>query len=338
MGVSLTTEDESTHTPGPEINWNESRYVDFWDPEGRVGGWFRIGVRPNAGYAEMSACVFLPDERVGFTFGRPEVTGNTLEVADHRGTQRWEIVEPWRTNTVHFEGDLTLFTDPWALTEPQVAFASNPKAPAQVDLVCTTEGLHATMGQDQDQHHLILLPGQAAFHYQHMARVSGTVRVGDDTFAVLGRGGKDHSWGPRDWHAKTYFRWLICCIDDDNGFMLVRAVAPTAERRSGFVWAERSFAVVDGFEMQNRYGGAPHYQLEHTDVTVRARGVTWRASGWPQNAIPARHRQAGPDGREAILRIVKQPTEWTLDDGRRGIGHLEFHDLVEGGVPVGLHE
>ncbi len=107
------------------------------------------------------------------------------------------------------------------------------------------------MGQDQDQHHLIFLPGQADFHYQHMTHVVGTVRLGDVVYDLDGRGGKDHSWGPRNWHAKIYLRWLTCCIDDDNGFMLTRAVGPTAETRSGFVWVDRQFRVVDGFEMVN---------------------------------------------------------------------------------------
>ena len=81
MGVRLGEGDEGVHTPGPEINWNESRYIDFWDPPRRVGGWFRIGARPNAGYAEMSACVFRPDGQVAFAFERADDRG---EWADRR--------------------------------------------------------------------------------------------------------------------------------------------------------------------------------------------------------------------------------------------------------------
>ncbi len=68
MGIRLTEYDEGVHHPGDQINWNESRYIDFWDPQRRTGGWFRIGARPNARYAEMSACLFLPDGRVAFAF------------------------------------------------------------------------------------------------------------------------------------------------------------------------------------------------------------------------------------------------------------------------------
>ena len=338
MGIRLTDDDEGLHAPGDQINWNESRYIDFWDPVHRFGGWFRIGARPNAEYAEMSACLYLPDGRTAFAFDRAEIDGNTVAVGGRSGTQTWEIVEPWRTSRVGYTGTMSLFADPWALTNPKQAFTDAPKAMVQVDLTCTTEGLEAAMGQDQDQHHLIFLPGQADFHYQHMTHVVGTATVDGTRYEIDGRGGKDHSWGPRNWHAKIFLRWLTCCIDDDNGFMLIRSVGPTAERRSGFVWADGEFRVVDGFDMQNHYAGAPNYELLRTEVVVRAGGVEWSAIGVPQGYLPARHRQTNPEGEEAILRLVKQPADWQLADGRTATGHLEYHDLLVDGIPVGLHE
>jgi hypothetical protein len=338
MGIRLTEHDEGVHTPGDQINWNESRYIDLWDPVRRIGGWFRIGARPNASYAEMSACLHLPDGRTAFAFDRAEIDGNGLTAAGRSGSQTWEIVEPWRTSRVSYTGTMSLFDDPWALSNPKQAFSESPKADVSVALTVTTEGLGAAMGQDQDQHHLIFLPGQADFHYQHMARAVGTATVGGTLYEIDGRGGKDHSWGPRNWHAKIYLRWLTCCIDDDNGFMLTRSVGPTAERRSGFVWADREFRVVDGFDMVNQYAGAPNYELLRTDVVVRAGDIEWSAVGEPQGYLPARHRQTTPEGEEVVLRIVKQPTDWQLGDGRTAMGHLEYHDLVVDGIPVGLHE
>jgi hypothetical protein len=334
MGIRLTAYDEGVHAHGEEINWNESRYVDFWDAARRIGGWFRIGARPNARYAEMSACVYLPDGRVAFAFDRAEIDANGLSA----GGQRWEITEPWRTNRVMFAGSMSLFGDPWVLTDPKQAFADAPIEPAEIDLACSTAGLTATMGQDQDQHHLIFLPGQADFHYQHMTHVVGTVRLGDTMYEIDGRGGKDHSWGPRNWHAKIYLRWLTCCIDDANGFMLTRAVGPTKQTRSGFVLVDGEFRVVDGFDMLNHYADQPWHELTSTEVTVRAGDVEWTVTGTPQNYLPLRHRQRNEAGEDATLRIVKHPAEWTFADGRIAAGHLEYHDLMQGGVPAGLHE
>ena len=76
---------------------------------------------------------------------------------------------------------------------------------------------------------MIFLPGQADLHYQHMTHVTGTIRLGDDssgvgahTYVVDGRGGKDHSWGPRYWQAPWYYRWLTANVNEQFGFMASR--------------------------------------------------------------------------------------------------------------------
>src|SRR4051812_26273684 len=102
MGTRLTDVDEGVHAVGTAANWNESRYVDFWDSQQRLGGWFRIGNRVNEGHAEMSACLNLPDGRTAFFFKRAKISGNTLQA----GGQSWEIVEPWRENRVQYSGEM----------------------------------------------------------------------------------------------------------------------------------------------------------------------------------------------------------------------------------------
>lgn len=334
MGTRLIDADEGMHEVGTASNWNESRYVDFWDSRQRIGGWFRIGNRVNEGHAEMSASIDLPDGRAAFFFVRPKITQNTLQV----GGQSWEILEPWRENRVRYSGPVLLLDDPWTLTDPKLAFATAPRAHAEVDLVCRSTGLQHVMGSDQDHIDRIFLPGQADLHYQHLARSSGTVRIGSDTWHFDNAGGgKDHSWGVRNWHAKIYLRWLIASVDDDNGFLLVRAVGPTKKTRSGFVLENGSFHLVDDFQMKNEYAGAPHHELRRVGLKIRSGERTWTATGEPQAWLPLRHRQRNARGEDALLRIVKSPSNWTLE-GRAGEGMCEYHDLVVDGRPVGLDD
>lgn len=332
MGTRLTGFDEGMHPVGRAGNWNESRYVDVWDDAKRVGAWMRIGMRPNEGRAEMSVCIYLADGRVAFLFDRPGIHGNALAV----GGQDWSVESPYRRGRVRYEGDLLLLDEPWALTEPGRAYRESPRVHASLDLVSTSLGLDSVMGSDQDHIDRIFLPGQADFHYQHLARTTGRISVDGKTWDVDGHGGRDHSWGPRNWHAKIYLRWLICALDDRNGFMLVRAVGPTKTTRGGHVVEDGVFHLVDDFVMRNSYAGPPHHELRSVEVDIRAGELRWTATGRPQAWVPLRHRQRNVDGSEATLRIVKSPTDWQLDDGRTGAGHCEYHDLLERGIPVGL--
>jgi hypothetical protein len=333
MGELLRLDDEGVHEPGSEVNWNESRYVDFYDTTSGAGGWLRIGNRPNAGWAEMSVVANLPDGRDAFFFERANITANTLQ----SGNQSWEVVSPFDRTIVRYDGPVLLLDEAWAMTDPKVAFATAPRADCHIELDVRSFGLGSVMGQDQDQHHLIFLPGQASWHYQHLCRSTGSITIGDTTWQVNGRGCKDHSWGPRNWHAKIYLRWLIGMVDDDFGFLLTRAVGPTKQTRSGCVWQNGEFHVVDDFEMHNSYADAPHYELRGTEVTIRSGNRTWRASGEPTSWVPLRHRQPSADGTEATLRIVKSPTVWIID-GQDGAGMCEYHDLIVDGRPVGLDD
>jgi hypothetical protein len=72
----LEPKDEYTHEPDDATNYNESMYLNAFDVDQEVGGWFRIGNRVNEGYAEMTVCVYLPGGRVGFVYGRPQIDSN----------------------------------------------------------------------------------------------------------------------------------------------------------------------------------------------------------------------------------------------------------------------
>ncbi|MEV5559270.1 hypothetical protein AB0L44_36910 [Nonomuraea wenchangensis] len=332
----LSMADDYMHPPGDQQTWNESRYIDFHDPSSGVGGWFRIGMRPNEKHAEMSACVNLPDGRTAFYFERAPIDGNRLSA----GGQEWTIGDPYRISTVSYDGPVLMLDDAWTLVDPKKAFTTSPRETARIRLRVETKGLDAVMGSDQAHIDKIFLPGQADWHYQHLCWVTGTVQIGDTSFTVDGRGGKDHSWGPRNWLAKVYLRWFIGISEDDGlGFMLVRAVGPTKKTRSGHVWEDGEFHVVDDFEMRNTYLDTAPHTLRHTELTIRSGAREWSVTGEPEGWVPLRHLSKDENGNPAHLRIVKSPTLWRFDDGRQGAGMCEMHDRVDAeGVPVGLHD
>ena len=91
--VRLKPEDEYCHPVEAAENFNESMYINCFDHKKKLGGWFRVGNRPNEGYAEMSCCIYLPDGRVGFMFKRPEISGNEELNA---GGMRFHVSEPFK--------------------------------------------------------------------------------------------------------------------------------------------------------------------------------------------------------------------------------------------------
>jgi len=88
---NLVPEDDYTHPLGPEPNFNESMYFNFFDRARKVGGFVRLGNRANEGRAEMTTTLYLPDGRVLFTFGRPQISHND---AFDAGGMRFDVEEP----------------------------------------------------------------------------------------------------------------------------------------------------------------------------------------------------------------------------------------------------
>ena len=68
---NLVPEDDYTHELGPESNFNEIMYFNFFDPDQGSGEFLRIGNRANEGSAERTVTVYLAGGRVLFTRRRP---------------------------------------------------------------------------------------------------------------------------------------------------------------------------------------------------------------------------------------------------------------------------
>src|SRR5262252_2697955 len=113
--VRLVPEDEYTHTPDAATNYNESMYFNVFDPKTKIGGWFRIGNRPNEGYAEMTNCLYLPNGRVAFMYAKPKIADNN---AMNAGGMRVDVVEPFKHLKVRYDGKVVLLDRPNDMAEP----------------------------------------------------------------------------------------------------------------------------------------------------------------------------------------------------------------------------
>jgi hypothetical protein len=335
MAVRLEPYDEYTHEVTAESNFNESMYFNVVDPTQGIGGFFRLGNRPNEGTGEMTVCLYLPGGRAGFMFQRPEVTSNERFDA---GGLRFEVIEPFEELTVAYAGKVVLLDDPLELVDPKAAFTANPYADAEVRLTYTR--VSDMFGGEPDQPHEA--PGEefAKGHYEQLVRARGSIRVGDDEWEVDGFGLRDHSWGPRFWQAPWYYRWLTANVGDDFGFMASRVARREGDgTRGGFVWDDGKIHLCDHAEIATEWTdtGSYHSVVRGTLRSSRS-DRSWSFTGKVASMVPLRNRRKTPEGDWLHTRISEGMTEWTMDDGRVGWGLSEYLDQIIDDQPVGLAE
>lgn len=332
--MRLEPSDEYMHPLEAASNFNESMYFNWCDPGERVGGFVRLGNRANEGYAEMTACVYLPDGPVAFTFRRPEITNNDSFDA---GGMRFEIIEPFARQRVRYSGKICMLDRPLEMADPRTAFVENPWV--ECDLTLDYRALSPMLGGERvhDDGSPIVEDAERAFargHYEQHVAARGTVRVGDQEWAVDGYGLRDHSWGPRYWQAPWWYRWLTGNFGADAGFMMSIITARDGSQTSGGVWFENGeYQQLDGVSIDTVWTGTDLYH-EEIHAVAHVGNDERRIDGRVMSLIPLRNRRRSPDGEQFMTRISEGMTEWRCD-GRTGYGLSEYLDQIIDGKPVG---
>jgi hypothetical protein len=321
--------DDLMHENTGEENYNESAYYNFYDPNVRLGGFVRLGNRPNEGYAEMTCCLYLPDGRVGFMFARPKIPDNAK--FDGAG-MRFDVVTPMKEHRIRYEGNVCMMARPLDLLDPRAAFTQNPHVPALVDL--TYAAVSPVSGgeprQEKDGQWVSIKAektGQefAKGHLEQHGHATGRVVVDGTEWPFDGFGLRDRSWGPRYWQAPEHYRWLTMNFGPGAGI----AAARTVQRDGRAV--EGGYIYTSG--QPNRYVGKVEVDTEfagdeklHATLHVRVHPVDGGApeeiTGRVLAMVPLRNRRNG-----VITRIAEGLTEWRWG-ARVGYGWSEYLDHV----------
>jgi len=305
------------HSPGDEPAFNESMYFNFFDPAKELGGFFRLGNRPNEGYAEMTVCLYLPDGRVGFMFGRPQISGN--EGFDAGGL-RFAVARPFEALTVAYDGGLALLDDPLAMKDPKAAFTAAEHVECSVAL--DYRGLSPMLDAGG-------LAGFADGHNEQHVGARGRVALGGEETRVDGFGLRDHSWGARSWQAPRWYRWLTCNSGPAHGFMVsVIQTGDGEKRRGGVLFEDGDYTPIVDADLTTETSGEDRYH-ERIRCLARTAEREVEITGEVRSLIPLRHRREGE-----TTRIGEGLTEYCWD-GRTGYGLAEYLDRIEGGIPVG---
>ncbi len=318
--------DDLMHENSGEEHFNESAYYNFFDPRRRVGGFVRLGNRPNEGHAEMTTCFYLPDGRVAFMFKRPEIASNAAHDA---GGLRFDVREPFVEHHVSYRGHACLLRNPLEMADPRAAFAANPFVPVELDVRWL--GLSPVYGgeprrREGDRWMSVRTEkaGQefAKGHLEQHGTTLGTLAIGDERFTLDAPGLRDHSWGPRYWQAPKYYRWLTMSFGEDLGAVPSLVVQRDGrELHAGYVFRKgRDNEAIVRTEVETEYVGE---QRLHARMRVRVTtksGEAIEITGTVLSMIPLRNRRDG-----TVTRIAEGMTEWRWGD-RVGYGLAEYLD------------
>lgn len=331
--LRLEPQDEYTHTPEAAKNYNESMYFNMFDPDQKIGGWFRIGNRPNEGHAEMSVCVYLPGGEVAFMFARPKIEHNREMNA---AGLKIEVVEPFKRLRLTYDGRACLLKRPFEMADPARAFKENPLVPIKIDLAY--RGIAPMWGGEtvKADGSPIELDAEKSFaraHYEQHVAAEGAFTVDGRTFAVKGFGLRDKSWGPRYWQAIKWYRWCPMNFGPDFAMMVSIVAGEDGTRAGGMVLEGGKYHEIREAEIASDWD-ANHYQ---TALKIRAKTDvrSYDVSGRVLSLIPLRNRRKDEQGNELVTRITEGMTEYTCD-GKTGYGLSEYLDQIVDGRPVSL--
>lgn len=318
--------DEYMHLPSDDPNFNESAFYDLVNSDGSQAWTLRIGNRVNRGYAEVTVIGFLPDGRTAFHFQRAPIDNNDAFAA---GGVRFDVVEPMKRMKVRFVGDVRMLADATELEDPKRVFTESPLEHLELEL--DYEDLVTMYGVDS-------ISGGAATstlstgHYQGPAKARGTVKLGDRSEEISGFGFRDHSWGPRQWNAPKYWRWLTGVVDEGTFFEGFRwRIGDEQPPDFGVVSIDGKLSFVDRVDYSTTYGPAPYYP-ETVRITLHTTDGPVEVIGKQLHVAPLRHRSG-----EHVARIARAVFRCEFA-GRIAYGWSEYHDQVVDGIPIGITE
>jgi hypothetical protein len=318
-------QDEWPHSPGPEVNFNESVYVNGFDAATGTGGWMRLGNRVNEGHAELSICLYLPGGRIACSFRRPSISANDRFDA---GGLAYKVLEPFRSVEIRYEGELYIVDHPEALRDPQSLFARGADAAGRVRLTFVAEspihggapaheGVQTMYGRDF-----------SLGHFNQHGRVTGEIQVGGESFAIDGRGWRDHSWGPRYWQVIYYYRLFLANFDNGDGFMLLKLSDRSGyARRVGVLLVEGQYEEITDLDVITDWTATRDPQRVRLGVRTAQRKAVIEAE--ILTLAPLRNRRRA-DGETLVSRIAEGHTRFHWD-GRSGFGMTEYIERIEDG-------
>lgn len=222
----FTSVDEGRHPAGDDPWWQESVAFHWYDARHGVGGMHRIGYEPGQG--EGGTIVHhhgVLDATHRLRHNRRSPMNGDLDAA-------WfgDVEASWRCDEAGAPR-LRLDTDDCSLD-------------LRVDDAYPLTDFFPRGSANLDEEF-------AAHHYETSGRVTGTARVGRETYDIDGFGHRDHSWGIRRWRgALAVHRWVSGVIGPDLAFGSITWLGPEGPLvQGGYVVRDGEVRIADAADV-----------------------------------------------------------------------------------------
>jgi hypothetical protein len=201
FGIRL--EDEGVHAFDPTAEWwNESWFFDFFEDDGRQAGHVRLGLFPSQGRAWLWIFAMREGEWVAIEEPRLPLAlvGHDPLRIDAQGLHAsWEVKQPLVAGRLRAGG----------LGRVVSGARAGRLVPVSLDLEIEAVGPPHSGGRAAAPGHASATHRASRFEQPISAR--GTLELGGEARRFVGRGERDHSFGPRAWGLEWTF--LVLCSD-----------------------------------------------------------------------------------------------------------------------------
>jgi hypothetical protein len=319
--------DDLIHLPAANPGWRESYYFDFYDPVLGIGMWHSVGKRPYKGHSGYALGAWGSHTLAGI--GRDHFSQHTEE---HRvGGMHYECIEPlkkWRTT---FDGELGI-----PLLQPRLDVrcmlpegqAEMQRVPVRFDLTFT--GISPAYTYKDLPVWKPLFSG----HLDQVGRTTGTLTIADTTYEIDAVGGRDRSWGTRDWAYPRMWRFISVAGDGFNLMLWYTEADHGVSMVDGFVQEGGDFLEVVGYQETVQTDPAPGKaiprSLNFEALTVDGR--SFRVDGEVLQVMPVVFEKQ-QDGKPVTSWNDRALVRYRLPNGSSAYGNIEFGERILSGAP-----
>lgn len=287
---------DAFHGPGPEKDWSEEFYFDFYDRERDLCGYMRIALKPNLRQKEFQFHLLMPD---GSTIGGKEKVPFDRQSVEAKGLAFSRVMPQgiWR---ITMKANM-----------PRIGGRIEKRSHVEMDLTFT--GLNETVISEER------MPegtGPGISHAQQFGTVAGRLSTGIEDFEIDTLGFRDHAWGALDLESLGSRMMVACQFTKDQAFGMLRCSAQGKDSDAGFIHVAVSNRGLDSATVKTHAGpdgGPKSIEIALTDAT----GVTHKMLAMVLKA--SKEQDTEPKAHTVHRMLVRCSTE-----GKVGYGTAEL--------------